>query len=38
MHRRLVRAAIAGFSTLLVASLAVSAQTRGVVRPLTTQD
>jgi hypothetical protein len=38
MHRRLFRAALAGFSTALVASLTVSAQTRGGAAPLTTQD
>jgi len=38
MHRRVFRAAIAGFATLLAASLTVSAQTRGGAQPLTTQD
>jgi hypothetical protein len=38
MHRRLFRAALAGFATVLVASLSVSAQTRGGAAPLTTQD
>jgi len=38
MHRRLFRAAVAGFSTVLAVSLTVSAQTRGGAPPLTTQD
>jgi len=38
MHRGLIRAAVAGFSTVLAASLTMSAQTRGGAPPLTTQD
>ena len=38
MHRRSFRVALAGVSTILVAALTVSAQTRGGTPPLTTQD